>query len=180
MSIIESITNAITGADEASIYVSNADSGSDGHLVFSAQGVVFQPLFNRVDFQEFPADSIVDIAIESSIEKSQRFTLTRLFFLDKYAMALPKKTESESVMIGVIMSDGSRWGYVAKDGSSQKIYRQIQRYLENYTGELGASSGPSSMAEELSELSRLHKQGVLNDTEFSQAKQQVIDRWGQS
>lgn len=176
MSLIDSIVNTVRGVDEVSLYVEELASGQTGYLAFSPAGITFHQSFGNPD--EFPASAIVDVSVESDVHESQRYTVTRLFFLKQYAMAFPKKTQSEQVLIGILMEDGQQFSYIAKEGSAQQNYIKIEPYLEYYVGTLSDGHAPT-MADELAEIADLHQQGILTDDEFAEAKRQIIARWQQ-
>lgn len=176
MRFFEILKGALDSPGEVGLYGEDLRSGRAGYLVFSPDGIAFHPSFvgaNRT--MELPADEVVDVVVEGDTQESRRFTVTRLFFLDKYAMAFPKKTQTEKTIISVLASNGSQFDFRPKSGSAQQNYRKIEPYLKHYTGQLADDSRPS-MADELEDVSGLYQQGALTEEEFSQAKRQILER----
>ena len=150
-------------------------AGRRGYLAFSPEGIEFHPDFTGAARREFPCGAIVDVAIDASIEESERFTFTRLFFFKLYALAFPKRTQREHVSIHILLSDGSETGFLLEQTSATDAYRKVESFIELYRSK--AVVVPAQNVSITSELERLHGMyvsGALTQEEFARAKQQLL------
>ncbi len=75
---------------------------------------------------------------------------------------------------GVLSATSDENSFVYRRGDNATI-EEIKEYIERRTKEMrGRSSSSSNMAEELTKLADLRKQGILSEEEFSKAKQRLI------
>lgn len=153
-----------------------ADAGGrNGYLVFSPEKISFHADFSRSANRVFEKGQVADIVIDSSIESSERFTFTRLFFLKMYALAFPKRTHTEHNSVFIIMTDGSEAGFALRDTNADEMYRKIEPFIAEFRNAASAQN-MSSMAQELAHLHELHMSGALTDAEFTNAKNQLIGK----
>lgn len=150
------------------------EGGREGYLVFGEQGVAFHPPMSGGETIEFMADEIVDVVVHEDVEESQRITLTRLFFFRLFAFAIPKKTRNERTLVALVLVDGSTLTFALQDKKAASVWSQIEGYVAGYSGAF-ADDTQLSIADELAHLADLHAQGILSDTEFTKAKNSVIN-----
>lgn len=122
-----------------------------------------------------PNEQIANIAIEGSNTVSKRVTATRLLAVGIFAFAIKKK-DNESYLT-IELKDGQEVIFKIKSLAPAELKAKLNKVLVNYKSEpttTVANSG-SSVADELTKLTRLKEQGVLTEAEFNKEKARILN-----
>jgi len=120
---------------------------------------------------------IVATAVEGRLEVGRRVTVTRLLAFGIFAFGMQKKNDSKEAFITLVLADDQEAIFYAKNTSPMDLKRKLGSTLtriQQGVASLGQSAAPASVADELTKLSELKKQGLLTDEEYNQQKQRLL------
>lgn len=148
-----------------------------GALTFYEKCIEFKvPLYSKKSFG-IEASQISDVAIEGRHEANSRVTVTRLLAVGIFAFALKKKQEEKEAFITVELADGQEVVFRAEGKSPLQLKASladtVSRVKQN-TKQVSSLAQTSNVADELSKLVLLKKQGVLSEAEFAAQKRRLL------
>ncbi len=104
---------------------------SGGTLVVSQDEIAFYPTFTTHAETHIATDSITNFALNTEDSRSERITLTRLFFLKWLAFAFPKATGSVATMI-TVQSDNEQVTFRIDDRGIDEVQQSLTPYLDTW------------------------------------------------
>lgn len=121
---------------------------------------------------------IVDTSVEGRHDVNRRITVTRLVAIGIFAFALKKKNDSKEAFITLELINGQEVILYIKKTSPLELKRKLNTILSQITqGDkiVSQPTSPVSIADELTKLAELKKQGLLTSEEYNQQKQRLLE-----
>lgn len=116
---------------------------------------------------------ITELVVEGVEETRRRITATRLLTVGVLALAIPKDERHDRAYI-TVASTG--WGCVlrADQVSPYEARAKLSGHMSRVVGATAADARPDRLADALSRVVEMHRQGALTDGEFAEAKRQIL------
>ena len=126
-----------------------------------------------------PWGDVAAIHVDGRNELRSRVTLTRLFVGGILAFGAPKAERAVEAFVTVSYRNGEA-AVVHLPGVNpvqlRALYAPIISGLEQAAAPLSAPPAAQSLGEQLEQIARLHREGVLDTEEFQAAKSQLLGR----
>lgn len=150
---------------------------TSGLLRFFEKRIEFSSTFSKSNSFTIENTSVVDIAIEGRHDVNRRVTVTRLLAIGIFAFAVKKKNEEKEAFITIVLSDGQEAVFHNKGKSPLELKSKMASAISHAKQGIKKSASAiehSSVADELSKLAELKKQGLITNQEFEDQKRKLL------
>ena len=112
---------------------SQVSTGMDikGTLVISSAEIAFYPTLTHGSELHIPSDTIINFGLTTEDTRSQRITLTRLYFLRWLAFAFPKTTGEVTTTL-TVQTDTLQTSFHIDDKSIDEVHQDLVPYLDQW------------------------------------------------
>lgn len=112
---------------------SQVNTGMDikGTLVISAAEIAFYPTFTQGEELHMSADSLTNFGMTTEDTRSQRVTLTRLYFLRWLAFAFPKTTGDVTTTL-TVQTNTRQASFHINNKSIDEVHQDLVPYLDQW------------------------------------------------
>lgn len=121
---------------------------------------------------------IVDTAVEGRQDVSRRVTVTRLLAFGIFAFGMQKKNENKEAFITLVLANTQEAIFYVKNTSPMDLKRKLGAALtrvQQGVAPTDQTTAPTSVADELTKLAELKKQGLLTDAEYNVQKKRLLN-----